>query len=99
MSGKVDRHERAVERQRDRVPRVRVLRAAVEEHELGVALPPDERAQVPSAFDRDLLAANVGGAVVREAELLGVLVEQRELVVRDAVRRLPCRAPYFSRDA
>ena len=54
VAGKVDRDERAAQRQRHRVPRVRVLRAAVQEHELGIGVAPDERAQVPAGLDLDL---------------------------------------------
>ena len=49
-----------------------------------VASPHTSALRLPSALDLDLLAADRGRTVVRDAELLGVLVEQRELVVRDA---------------
>ena len=45
VAGEVDGDERAAQRHGDGVPRVRVLRAAVQEHELGLAVAPHERAQ------------------------------------------------------
>ena len=81
MTGEVDRHQRTIERERDGVPRVRVLRPAVEQDDLRSAVTPDERAQGavagygnPNSFDHRRSRP-------REVELLGVLVEQGELVV------------------
>ena len=47
VAGEVEGDERPPERHRHRVPGVRVLRAAVEEHELGRAVAPHQRAQAP----------------------------------------------------
>ena len=47
VAGQVDREQRSVEGERDGVPGVRVLRAAVQEHELGRPGAPPQRAQRP----------------------------------------------------
>ena len=68
---------------RHRVPGVGVLRAAVEEHQLGRTVAPHERAEVAAPGHLDLGSRRtVGGPVVGQPELRGVLVEQPELVVR-----------------
>ena len=43
MAGQVDREQRAAERQRERVPGVRVLPAAVQQHQLRFGVAPGER--------------------------------------------------------
>ena len=53
VAGKVDRDERTVERERDGVPGVRVLRAAVQQHELGRRRAPTQRADLVAAADVD----------------------------------------------
>ena len=55
VAGQVERDERPVERERDGVPGVRVLRAAVDQHQLGFTVAPDERADLLAAahVDRD----------------------------------------------
>ena len=66
MAGQVDRHRRTVERQHDRVPGVGVLRAAVEEDELGLALAPAQvrellpRGQREGGAGDDRLAVRTG---------------------------------------
>src|SRR5262249_14917265 len=83
-----DRDQRAIERQRDGVPGVRVLCAAVDQHELGVAGAPHERAHPTArAVDDDLFAPDDGASPPRDAELLGILVEQAELVIVHRVDR------------
>src|SRR2546421_1419287 len=82
VSGKVERGDRTVERECDRVPGVRVLGAAVQEHELGRTPAPHERGDRLIDADGDLDAADVGRTSPRDAELVGVLAEQAELVVR-----------------
>src|SRR5205085_11618986 len=54
-----------------------------EEHELGFPVAPHHRAQPAPRFDLHRFASDGGRTVVRESELLGVLVEQGELVVRN----------------
>ena len=82
VAREIDRGERTIERERDRVPRVGVLCTAVEQHDLGRSRAPEQRAQSPPRrVDDDGLASDGGRAVERQAELLGVLVEQPELVV------------------
>jgi len=83
VTRKVDGDERAAERHGDGVPGVGVLGTAVQEHQLGRGVAPHERAQPAAGADLDLLPADGGRTVVREAELLRVLVEEPELVVRD----------------
>src|SRR5262249_8654206 len=81
VTGKVDRDERQPESEGHRVPGVRVLRAAVDEDEIRSAGTPHQRAEA-SAGGVDLDPADVGRAGPGDTEFLGVLVEQRELVVR-----------------
>jgi len=86
VAGEVDRHQRHAERERDRVPRVRVLRAAVQQDDLrrraGVA--PQERAQLPPVGQVDVPALDRRRARPRESDFLGVLVQEPELVVHDS---------------
>ena len=93
MTGQVDGDERSVERHRNGVPRVRVLRAAVEEHVLRVVGAPHKRADTPTVGQRHALAANGRWTVVRQPELLRVLVEQPELVVLDSLHAHPQPRP------
>ena len=82
VTGKVDRDQRRrAQSHGNRVPGVRVLRTAVQQHQLGLAVTPDQRAQPPSRLDLDVLAAHRRRSVVRQAVLVRVLVEQAELVV------------------
>jgi len=85
VAGQVDRDERPAERERDRVPRVCVLRTTVEEHELGRPVAPHERAQHVAGTDLDASALHNGWPVVGEADLLGILAEHSELVVLDGL--------------
>ena len=85
VTGQVDGEQRPTEGQRDRVPRVRVLRAAVEEHELRLTAPPSQRAERSTDLDLDPLPRHDGRTVERQPVLGGVLVEVRELVVGDAL--------------
>ena len=83
VAGEIERDQRAAERHRHGVPGVRVLRTAVQEDELGIGVAPDQRAQATARLHLHRLAPDGGRAVVGKPELLGVLVEHRELVVRD----------------
>ena len=82
MAGQVDGDERTVERQRDGVPGVGVLRAAVDQHELGRRLAPHQGADPSRRPDVDECPADQRRAVVGDAELGGVVGEVGELVVR-----------------
>ena len=77
-------------------PGVRVLGAAVQQHQLGRLLTPEQglsRRPSPSSSP----SRTTGGTGVRDAELVGVLAEQRELVVgaRDQAIAAACQKPRF----
>ena len=80
VAGQVDREERPPESERDRVEGVRVLGAAVDEHQVGLVLAPAKAAQLAKAVDRDEEALDRGSRT-GETPLDQVLVEERELVV------------------
>ena len=86
VARQVDGHEWQAERQGDRVPRVRVLRAAVQQDYLGSRVAPDQRGDlaVVGAGQSDRLATHLRRLVVRDAMLLSILVEHGELVVGHA---------------
>ena len=84
VAGQVRCQQRSLEGHGHRVPGVGVLRATVQEHELGGVLSPDERTELPARRQLHRLPAHRRGAAVGEVELLGVLVEQAKLVVLDA---------------
>ena len=88
MAGQVDGDERATERQRDRVPRVGVLGAAVDEHHRRRPVAPHERAHLPAALDGHRLPPHDRRALVGDAELGGVVGEHAELVVGHPFGRL-----------
>ena len=77
----VEGHQGPVERQRDRVPRVGVLRAAVQEDELRRAVAPHQGAQLPARLHLRPDPAHDRRPVVGEPELPGVVLEVGELVV------------------
>src|SRR5436305_7956013 len=83
MTGQVDGHQGTAQRHRYRVPRVRVLATAVEEHQLRVAGPPHQRTQPAAIPDLHELAPHRWRAVERQPVLLCVFVKQPELVVLD----------------
>ena len=80
VTRKVHGEQWAVERERDCVPGVGVLRAAVHEHKLGRLCAPREGADGPRARP-DLDASHGRRSVPRNPEFLRVLVEERKLVV------------------
>ena len=86
VARQVDGHEWQAERQGDRVPRVRVLRAAVQQDYLGRRVAPDQRGDLPvvGAGQSDRLATHLWRLVVRDPVLLSILVEHGELVVGHA---------------
>ena len=81
VARQVDRDRGTPEREHQRVPRVGVLPAAVEEDELGIAVTPHEHAD--ELVGRHLEVPTNGGEARRpgQADLVGVLGEHRELVV------------------
>ena len=84
--------QRAPEGHRHRVPGVGVLGTTVQQDQLRRSLSPHEGAEAPAGAHLHRCSADGGRAVVREAELLRVLVEQPELVVGHAIthrRSLP----------
>jgi hypothetical protein len=81
VTGKVDGDDRQSERDDDRVPRVRVLTAAVQEHQLGIAASPYQHAHELVGVDLDLAPFDADVARPEHADLLRVLGEQCELVV------------------
>ena len=85
VPGEVDGHERPIERERDGVPRVGVLRAAVEQDEFRCPRAPHERAEVAAVAHRRLDPADGWLPAPGDAVLLGILLEHRHLVVRDAL--------------
>ena len=86
VARQVDGHEWQAERQGDRVPRVRVLRAAVQQDYLGSRVAPDQRGDlaVVGARQSDRLATHLRRLVVRDPMLVSILVEHGELVVGHA---------------
>ena len=80
MGGQVDREQRTVERQCDRVEGVRVLGASVHENQLGFALAPAQTTQLTQPVDRDIEALHRGNGDA-QTPLLQVFVEEGELVV------------------
>src|SRR5579871_4392652 len=60
---------------------MRVLRAAVQEHDVCGAVAPNERAETLAVTDVDGDTPYARRRVVRQAELLRVLVEETEFVV------------------
>ena len=92
----VDRDQGTVDRHRDRVPGVRVLRAAMEEHVLGFFGAPHQRAELATVTQLDEHAPDRRRTVVGKPELFRVLVEQTELVVLDTLHRTTLSS---SRDA
>ena len=88
VAGQVDRHERTTERERDGVPGVRVLGAAVDEHDLRLVGAPAQRTDVTggvrvgsAGLDEHLDPFDGRHLGDVEVELGDVLVEQPELVV------------------
>ena len=98
VAGQVDGEERAAERERDGVPGVRVLRAAVHQHQLGLpgAGAPEQAGHRAAGVHLDLDALDVGRAVIGDAVFGGVLVEQAELVVGNQPRHATS-VPYARR--
>ena len=96
VAGQVDRQERPSQCQSHGVPGVGVLRSAVDHDELGRAglgAPQETRDQATVA-DFHLHPSHVGGTVVGQSVLGGVLVEQAELVVGDHLgHRYECPIP------
>jgi hypothetical protein len=90
VTGEVDRQRGAPEREHDAVPRVRVLTATVEEHDLGFALAPHDRADALAVGDLDVDAARGERDRAVEPELGRVLVQEPELVVWLGVDRGAC---------
>ena len=86
VARQVDGDEWQDERQGHRVPRVRVLRAAVQQDYLGRRVAPDQRGDLPvvGAGQSDRLATHLWRLVVRDPVLLSILVEHGELVVGHA---------------
>ena len=82
VSGKVDRDERTTQRERNSVPGVGVLAAAVEEDQLSRSFAPDQAAEMATVAAVDTPARHRRWTVVWDAELRRVLVEHRHLVVR-----------------
>ena len=87
VAGQVDGHQRAVEGHGHGVPGVGVLGAPVEEHQLGRAVLPHQSAQPSTGTHLDRDTPDGGRRVEAQAVLGGVLVEQAELVVVDALHR------------
>ena len=85
VAREVDRHQGPVQRQGDGVPRVGVLGAAVEQHELGWGLSPHERGEMATLRHLDALATHGRRALVGDPVLGGVVLEVGELVVGDAL--------------
>jgi hypothetical protein len=83
VAGKVEREQRPVECESNRVPRVRVLCTTVQENEIGFADTEGEAADELSATNIDGEALDGGRPRERDAELLGVLVKVSELVISD----------------
>src|SRR3954454_65358 len=81
VTRQVERDQRLIERECDGVPRMRVLRPAVEQHDLGRSGSPHERADLLVVSDRDLLAPDRRRTGPRNPKFGRVLLEQRELVV------------------
>jgi hypothetical protein len=79
VAGQVERDQRAAERERDGVPGVRVLAAAVQQHELGLGPSPDDRADF-LARRREGLAPDSRRAGKRQPRLGGIIGEQPEFV-------------------
>ena len=81
VARKVDGEDRVVDREGHGVPRVGVLRSAVQEHELGRFPTPRQGADRPGArFGLD--APHSRRTTPWNSEFLRVFVEERELVVR-----------------
>lgn len=86
MAGQVDGHERTAQSHRDRAPGVGVLRASVQEHELGWASPHTRALSMrPSSSSTASRRTTGGPSQGGSPELLGVLVEHRHLVVRHSL--------------
>ena len=85
VPGQVDSDQRAGQGQGNRVPGVRVLSATVQEDQLGIGRTPHDGAQLAPVTQFHGLAPHSRPAVERQAELLGVLVQQAELLVRNAL--------------
>ena len=81
VAGQVDRQQRPVERQGHGVPRVGVLAASVEQDQFRRGLAPHQRTHPPTGRHLTDSAAHGRWPVEGETRLLGVLVEQGELVV------------------
>ena len=85
VTSKVNSHQGDTEVERDRVPRVCILGAAVHQHELRIARTPHQRADVTSrrggGIDLDVDSTNLRWRVERERVLRRVFVEEGEFVV------------------
>src|SRR5262249_14917302 len=105
VTGQIERDKGTAERQCDRVPRVRVLRTAVDEHRFGIAVAPDQRADLLPVPHLDRRAFDMRIAAPLDPELLRVLGEQCELVVGHAgsrpqgVRPVQLRRPFHESTA
>jgi len=85
VAGKVDRQGLPIEREQHGVPRMGVLRAAVEEHELAGCCTPAQRTQDAPVVEHEPATGNDETRRPFDAVLGAVLVEVRELVVDESV--------------
>ena len=90
VAGQVDGDKGAAQGQAHGVPRVRVLRTTVEQHQLGPLGPgpsPDQGAEAAAPLHLHRATLHLGGAVPRQAELLGVLAQHPELLIGGGAHR------------
>ena len=89
VPGQVDSHQRTVKGHGHGVPGVGVLGSAVEKYQFRFTALPDQSTQLAPAGHVHRDAPHDGRFVEGQSEFRGVLVEQSELVVLDAIRHLP----------
>ena len=87
VAGEIDGHQGPAQGQCHRVPGVGVLGPPVQEYQLWFAPLPLQSTQPAPGGHLDREAADLGGTVEGEPVLLGVLVEQPELVIVEPVNR------------
>lgn len=85
MAREIDGEEVGVKGQCGGIPRVRVLCSTVDKNETWSIVAPAERGDLPICVECRVQALDLGRGEEREAPLLGVLMEEAELVILDVL--------------
>ncbi len=96
VTGQIERDERSLQREGHRVEGVRVLRSAVNQHELGGRFTPAQATDLAQTVDRDEEPLHSRDLYI-EVPLVKVLAKERKLVIR-IVTHAQKRMPFAARD-